>query len=168
MMGSKKFIVSGVLIFILMSGCMAPPEEKQPVPEIPQVQVTNSSELSLQEVKVTDLPAAIQPEQKVPEVQIINMSVDSMGWWPDTFILQQGVKVKWIITAWELSKCNKEIIVKDYGLDIKLRSGENIVEFTPDRKGTIRWSCWMNMINGTFIVVNDPMNMTEVDNAMAI
>ena len=168
MIGFKKFVISGILILIMMSGCIEPVEEKQPVQKIPQVQLTNSSELTqpLQGTQVTNLSEVTQSEQKLPKVQVINMSVDSMGWWPDTFILQKGVKVKWIITAWDLTKCNREIIVKDYGLDIKLNRGENIVEFTPDRKGTIGWSCWMNMINGTFIVVNDPMNMSEVENAM--
>lgn len=165
----KIFVVSGILILILMSGCIESPKEKQPVQEIPQLQVTNSSELtqSLQEVQVTNISEATKLDLNLPEVQVINMSVDSMGWWPDTFILQQGVRVKWIINAFGLTNCNREIIVKDYGLDIKLKIGENIVEFTPDRKGTIRWSCWMNMINGTFIVVDDPMNMSEVDYAMS-
>jgi len=28
----------------------------------------------------------------------------------------------------------------------------NVVEFTPDKKGTVRWSCWMGMIPGSFVV----------------
>jgi len=87
------------------------------------------------------------------ELQVIRMTVDASGWSPDTFILKKGIKVRWIIDVKKLTNCNKEIIVKDYGLDIKLKTGENIVEFTPEKEGTIRWSCWMGMIPGTFTVV---------------
>ncbi len=104
--------------------------------------------------------------QKLPKVQIVNMSVDSKDYRPDTFILQKGVKVKWMINVLNLTNCNKEITVKDYGLDIKLKNGENVIEFMPVNNGIIRWSCWMNMIKGNFIVVDDPMNMSEVENAM--
>ncbi|MDD5336913.1 MAG: sulfite exporter TauE/SafE family protein [Candidatus ainarchaeum sp.] len=88
------------------------------------------------------------------QVQTIKMTVDGFGWSPDSFVLKKGVKVRWVIDVKELTSCNKEIIVRDYGLDIKLRQGENIVEFTPDKEGTVRWSCWMGMIPGTFQVVN--------------
>ncbi|VVB98267.1 Cytochrome C biogenesis protein transmembrane region [uncultured archaeon] len=86
------------------------------------------------------------------DVQEIRMTVDGNGFTPDIFTLQKGVKVRWIINATQLTNCNKEIIVRDYGLDIKLHAGENVVEFTPDNAGTIHWSCWMGMIPGTFIV----------------
>lgn len=87
------------------------------------------------------------------DVQTIRMTVDAYGWSPDTFTLKKGVKVRWIIDVKELTGCNKEIIVQDYGLDIKLKEGENIVEFTPTKAGTVAWSCWMGMIPGTFRVV---------------
>ncbi len=101
------------------------------------------------------------------EVQEIRMSVDASGWTPDSFVLKKGVRVRWIIDVKELTSCNNEIIVRDYGLDIKLRKGENVVEFTPSSTGVVRWSCWMGMIQGTFIVVNEPANQTEVDAANA-
>lgn len=86
------------------------------------------------------------------DIQVIKMTVNAEGWKPDTFALRKGVKVKWIIVVEKLTNCNNEIIVRDYGLDIKLKDGENIVEFTPDRAGVVKWSCWMGMIKGTFIV----------------
>ncbi len=150
MIGFKIFFVTGILFVILMSGCTMSPGENS-MQKIPDMQV-NSSELAT---------------HQLPQVQIINMSVDSKGYHPATFVLQKGVKAKWVINVLNLTNCNKEIIVKDYGLDIKLKNGENIVEFTPDNNGIIKWSCWMNMIKGTFIVVDDPTNMSEVENALS-
>lgn len=87
--------------------------------------------------------------------QIVNMEVTRYGWTPDTFALKKGVPVKWNIDVKELTGCNNEIIVRDYGIDVKLKKGMNVVEFTPDEVGTVRWSCWMGMIPGAFIVTDD-------------
>ncbi len=159
MMEFRKFVILGILLVVLMSGCTMLPDDKA-MQKIPEVQV-NSSGLA------QSIQEQATPNQKLPQVQIINMSVAAKGYHPDTFVLQKGVKVRWIINVLNLTNCNKEIIVKDYGLDIKLKNGENVVEFTPDRNGIIRWSCWMNMIKGSFIIVDDPMNISEVENAMA-
>ncbi|MFH1501230.1 MAG: sulfite exporter TauE/SafE family protein [archaeon] len=87
--------------------------------------------------------------------QEISMEVTRSGWSPDSFVLKKGVPVVWKIDVKELTGCNNEIIVRDYNLDIKLEKGMNIVEFTPDKEGTVRWSCWMGMIPGSFIVTAD-------------
>jgi uncharacterized protein len=89
------------------------------------------------------------------DYQEINMEVDRYGWKPDSFVLKKGIPVKWNIDVKELTGCNNEIIVRDYDLDIKLEKGLNVVEFTPDKTGTVRWSCWMGMIPGSFIVTED-------------
>jgi sulfite exporter TauE/SafE len=88
-------------------------------------------------------------------VQEINMEVTARGWTPNSFVLRQGIPVRWNIDVKELTGCNNEIIVNAYNLDIKLKQGLNVVEFTPDKLGTISWSCWMGMIPGTFIVTED-------------
>ena len=91
----------------------------------------------------------------VDGVQEINMEVNRYGWEPDSFVLKKGVPVRWNINVLELTGCNNEIFVRDYGLDVKLEKGLNVVEFVPDEVGTVRWSCWMGMIPGTFIVTED-------------
>jgi len=87
--------------------------------------------------------------------QVINMDVLSSGYSPNSFVLKKGVAVKWNINVKELNSCNGEIIVNDYRLDIKLKQGLNVVEFTPDKIGIIRWSCWMGMLRGSFVVTDD-------------
>lgn len=63
----------------------------------------------------------------------------------------------------ELTGCNREIVVNNYGLDIKLKNGLNVVEFIPDKEGTIRWSCWMGMLRGSFVVTEDgKTNHTQI------
>lgn len=87
--------------------------------------------------------------------QEINMDVLSSGWSPNKFVLKKGVPVKWIINGKEITGCNNAIQVPKYGLNFKIKQGLQTIEFTPTETGTISWSCWMGMIQGVFIVVDD-------------
>ena len=89
------------------------------------------------------------------DYQEIRMKVDRSGWSPDKFVLKKGVPVKWIIDGKELTGCNNAIQVPKYGLEFDIESGEQTIEFTPNEEGIVRWSCWMGMIPGTFIVKED-------------
>ncbi len=89
------------------------------------------------------------------DYQVIRMEVNAYGWEPDSFVLKKGVPVRWEIDATQLNGCNNEIIVPEYGLDIMLRDGLQTVEFTPEEEGVFRWSCWMGMIPGQFVVTDN-------------
>jgi uncharacterized protein len=87
--------------------------------------------------------------------QEIRMEVNRYGWSPDKFVLKKDVPVRWIINGKELNGCNNAIQVPKLGLNFDIKSGEQIIEFTPTQTGTISWSCWMGMIPGVFIVQED-------------
>jgi hypothetical protein len=84
--------------------------------------------------------------------QIINMDVDASGYHPNSFVIKQGIPVKWNINVKELTGCNQELVMNSYGIDIKLKQGLNIAQFTPNKDGTIPFSCGMGMLRGSFIV----------------
>jgi sulfite exporter TauE/SafE len=91
--------------------------------------------------------------QVTPEgFQEIRMNVTRAGWEPDTFVLKKGVPVRWIINGIQITSCNKAIQVPSLGLKFDIKPGLQTIEFTPTEAGTIRWSCWMGMIQGVFIV----------------
>lgn len=90
----------------------------------------------------------------VDGVQEIKMTIDNTNWSPEVFVLKRGMPARWIIDAKKLP-CATEIYVHEYGLDIKLNIGINTVEFTPNRSGTVKWTCWMGMVSGNFIVTDD-------------
>jgi len=94
-------------------------------------------------------------------VQEIRMDVTHSGWSPDTFVLKKDVPVKWIINGKEITGCNNAIQVPKYGLEFDVDQGEQVIEFTPTEEGVVRWSCWMGMIPGTFIVKDD-IDTTDV------
>ena len=96
--------------------------------------------------------------------QEIRMEVNRYGWSPDKFLLKKDVPVKWIINGKELNGCNNAIQVPEYGLNFDIKKGEQVIEFTPTKTGTVSWSCWMGMIPGVFVVKDDVnVNNAETD-----
>jgi sulfite exporter TauE/SafE len=85
-------------------------------------------------------------------VQEINMNVDASGYSPNSFVLKKGVPVRWNVNVKQLTGCNRELVLDEYRIDRNLKTGMNVIEFTPDKIGTIRFSCGMGMIRGSFIV----------------
>ncbi|MFH0797895.1 MAG: sulfite exporter TauE/SafE family protein [Candidatus Woesearchaeota archaeon] len=94
--------------------------------------------------------------------QEIRMDVLSSGWDPNTFVLKKGVPVRWIINGKQITGCNNAIQVPKYGLEFKIKQGEQTIEFTPNEEGVVSWSCWMGMIKGTFVVKNDISNTDSI------
>lgn len=87
-------------------------------------------------------------------VQVLNMTVGSRGYSPNVLYVQKGVPVKWVIDAKQLNSCNNAIAIPSLNQQHALKSGENIIEFTPGDKDFL-FSCWMGMIRGKIKVVDN-------------
>jgi sulfite exporter TauE/SafE/copper chaperone CopZ len=74
-----------------------------------------------------------------------------------TLTVKAGTPVRWDLYAepGTLNGCNNAIVIPAFGIEKRLQLGENIIEFTPLKEGKYRYSCWMGMIRGTIIVVNE-------------
>lgn len=70
--------------------------------------------------------------------------------------VQAGVPVKWVINTPEgsINGCNNRILIRDYGIEYTFHTGENIIEFTPTKTSTVRYSCWIGMIRGNIFVTD--------------
>jgi sulfite exporter TauE/SafE/copper chaperone CopZ len=89
------------------------------------------------------------------DYQIVNMDVSSSGYSPNSFVIKRGVPVKWNVNVKQLTGCNSELVMSDYNINVRLKQGINTFEFTPNKIGTIRFSCGMGMLRGSFIVTED-------------
>ncbi|MFA6088262.1 MAG: sulfite exporter TauE/SafE family protein [Candidatus Woesearchaeota archaeon] len=98
--------------------------------------------------------------------QEIHMDVTYSGYSPDSFVLKKGIPVHWIINGKQITGCNKGILVPSYNLQFDVKLGEQTIEFTPTKTGTIPWSCWMGMIQANFIVVDDLSDTKAVQTAI--
>lgn len=75
----------------------------------------------------------------------------------EDIIVEKDIPVKIIINAQKryLIGCNNEIYINEFNIKKKLEEGENVIEFTPNKKGVFYYTCWMNMIKNTIKVVDD-------------
>lgn len=82
--------------------------------------------------------------------------------------VQAGIPVKWVIDAPEgsINGCNYKLIIQDLDLEYTFSTGENIIEFTPEATGTIRYSCWMGMIYGNIFVTDGTDEVENVNQAV--
>ncbi|MDR1325319.1 MAG: sulfite exporter TauE/SafE family protein [Treponema sp.] len=78
--------------------------------------------------------------------------------------VQQGVPVKWTITAPQgsINGCNNRMIIREYSIEHRFTPGENIIEFTPERTGKFSYSCWMGMIRSSISVVEEGQSIAEI------
>lgn len=88
-------------------------------------------------------------------IQYVNSTINSGRYEPIT--VQQGIPVKWTLNvpSGSLNSCNNSITIPKYNLQIKLKTGENVIEFTPDESGTFPFSCWMGMIRSSITVIGE-------------
>ena len=133
---SKMLTVSAIIIFILGLGMLK-----------------NGFSLSGINIPIYSSNAGKQAIL-VDDHQEVTTEVDYGSY--ESLKVQKDIPVIWNIYVPEgkLNGCNGEIIVSEYDIDIKLKEGDNLVEFTPTRAGTVPYSCWMGMIH-SFITVTD-------------
>jgi hypothetical protein len=88
-------------------------------------------------------------------VQYITSTLSGGRYEPIT--VQQGIPVKWTLNApsGSLNGCNNRIVIPEYNLQISLKTGDNVIEFTPDKSGTFAFGCWMGMIRSSIAVVGE-------------
>ena len=85
--------------------------------------------------------------------QIVNSTLSS-GSYP-AITVQAGMPVKWTIDAPQgsINGCNNTIIIPEYNIEYKFKTGENTIQFTPKKTGKFSYSCWMGMIRSDITVV---------------
>jgi plastocyanin domain-containing protein len=83
------------------------------------------------------------------------------------FTVQAGVPMKWTIrvTEDELNGCNNPVTIPAYGISKTLVAGDNSVEFTPKKTGTIAYTCRMGMISSRISVVKEISSASVADNS---
>jgi len=102
----------------------------------------------------------LQREKGLPPIvngkQILKMDASSSGYSPDYFKVKAGIPVRWEIADKGTSGCTNAIISKSlFNGEIPLSPGKtSIKEFTPQKPGRYKFSCWMGMISGIIEVVS--------------
>jgi hypothetical protein len=99
------------------------------------------------ETVVTTPPPATEPP-----VQVIYSTLDPRRY--PSITVKKGIPVRWLIEAppSSIHGCNNRIFIPEYDIEYTFKYGENVIEFTPTKEGSFRYSCWMYMMFGNIVV----------------
>lgn len=88
-------------------------------------------------------------------VQVVEAKLARSGY--PLILVEKGAPVRFNLSAEKsaLSGCNATVVFPTYGVEKRLQAGDNIIEFTPDETGTFSYTCWMGMLYGKVVVVDD-------------
>lgn len=112
---------------------------------------------------------SLQNEEGLPPIvngkQILKMDASSRGYSPSYFKVKAGIPVRWEITDKGTSGCTNAIISKNlFEGEIPLTPGQtSIKEFTPEKPGKYKFSCWMGMVSGIMEVIDGNGTTTQGD-----
>jgi sulfite exporter TauE/SafE/copper chaperone CopZ len=72
-------------------------------------------------------------------------------------IVQKGIPVELTISADEnaITGCNQTVVFPAFDVKKALKVGDNVIKFTPEESGLIPYTCWMGMLDGRILVVDD-------------
>lgn len=98
----------------------------------------------------------------VDGIQLVTTTLSPRSYEPIT--VEAGIPVQWNIQAdaEAINSCNNIIIIPEYNIEKELVPGDNIIEFTPTKSGTIPYSCWMGMIRSHISVYDDLNDQSQV------
>lgn len=85
------------------------------------------------------------------DFQKIVLGVKNLNYYPNTITVQEGKPVRIYLDS-SVSGCLRSFTIRDLGVAKYLKTPKDYVEFTPNKKGTFRFSCSMGMGTGTLIV----------------
>lgn len=72
-------------------------------------------------------------------------------------IVQKGIPVELTITADEssITGCNQTVVFPTFDVKKALTPGDNVIKFTPTEAGLVLYTCWMGMLDGRVLVVDN-------------
>jgi plastocyanin domain-containing protein len=78
-------------------------------------------------------------------------------------IVQKGIPVELTITADEssITGCNQTVVFPAFDVKKALTPGDNVIKFTPEESGLIPYTCWMGMLDGRILVVDNLFSEPE-------
>lgn len=89
------------------------------------------------------------------QVQEVRLYMKDFNYVTEPSVLKKGVPVRMTADLNTVVGCAKDVVIKDFGVRKYVKSGDNIIEFTPTKTGTIGIACSMNMFHGTFSVIDE-------------
>lgn len=101
-------------------------------------------------------------------VQNVKLSLENFAYKVEPSTLTLGVPVRMEVDLNTVTGCTRTVTIPAFGVQKTVSAGNNIIEFTPTKAGTIHMQCSMGMARGTFTVLEaDGSTSNYVDAAPA-
>lgn len=89
--------------------------------------------------------------EKLGDIQKITLSMKDYNYYPNTIKVSAGKPVEITLDS-SIRGCYRALTIKSLGISKNSKNPEDKIQFTPNNKGTYRFSCVMGMGYGTLIV----------------
>jgi sulfite exporter TauE/SafE len=87
--------------------------------------------------------------------QEVKITARSSGYTTDVTQIKSGVPVKLTIDSKDVQSCARAFLIPSFNISKSLpQNGETVVEFTPNKLGSLAYTCGMGMYTGNFTVIN--------------
>ncbi|MEM4637673.1 MAG: hypothetical protein QXK76_01435 [Candidatus Woesearchaeota archaeon] len=145
-MKAKYFIIggAGVIVFVLLFLLILNLSDATAFSNYLQI---NSQTSNTQENRIKDSNVNTEYQEAVLSMRNWEYVVT-----PSTF--KKGVPIRMTVDLNTVVGCARDVVIKDFGVRKYVKQGDNIIEFTPTKTGTITIACSMNMFFGKFEVVD--------------
>lgn len=89
---------------------------------------------------------------KIGKEQVIELTMKDYNYYPNTINLKYNVPTKIIVNTDKVKGCLRSIVIPDFGIRKLITENDNVISFTPNKKGTFSFSCSMGMGFGKIVV----------------
>jgi len=87
--------------------------------------------------------------------QEVNLLVTQSRYEPNMIAVKRGIPLKIHVTTDETAGCAREIVFPDFGIRRIIPQGQIVtLELLPQKEGTFRFHCSMDMARGKIVVVS--------------
>jgi copper chaperone CopZ/uncharacterized membrane protein YagU involved in acid resistance len=87
-------------------------------------------------------------------VQTVQLSVQGTNYYPNPIVVKKDIPVRLVADVNNMPGCSKSIIIPEFNIRKTVTTGDNLIEFTPNKSGTFQFSCSMGMFRGQIVVQN--------------
>jgi uncharacterized protein len=106
-----------------------------------------------------DLRASLYSDYAIAEIkedhQYVEIQLDYLGYKP--IIVQKDIPVIFNIKVSDIRYfgCTNAFVINDLDMTVELKTGDNLIKFTPTKVGNMKYTCWMGMVTSNIKVVDN-------------
>ena len=82
----------------------------------------------------------------------VTLGFRNFNYYPEIIPLQYNVPARITVDTAAVQGCYRSIVIPDFGIRKYITEADNVISFTPDKRGTFRFSCAMGMGAGKIVV----------------